>query len=239
MCHSRSSRRGAAAVLVAVAALAGSGAAAAAPRVSTGMYGDRYCEILAVKGTLPNLVADVWNTYRLNDCPAAKWQAEDTAAITKDLGAIALRMNGPRFWLVDSASIAIAPGLGQLRTFGGLQMRKIAQVEVPIVNGAPGLAPYTSTTVRRANTFTWSRRHRVYELVAPDGTVWVMQAYSHIQDAKLTLAQLPGLGKRLKLPEGWAYRTRTLKRDLALTTTGKAKILQDELQDTYQFEHGG
>lgn len=214
-------------------------ASAAKPRVTRHMYNDRYCEILAVKGTMPNLVADVWNTYGLNDCPAARWTAQDATALRADLGAIAIKLNGPRYWLIERASIRLAAGLGEIRTFSGLKMREIAQVQVPITNGVPGLAAYTPTTVLRANTFTWSRRHKVHELVAPDGSVYVMQAYSQIVDPTVTLAALPGLGARLKLPTGWTYRTRRLKRDLSLTTTGKAKVLQDELQNTYQFERRG
>jgi len=211
-------------------------ASAAKPKVTTGMYNDRYCEILAVKGTVPNLVADVWNTYGLNACPSALWKAQDAAAVTTQLGALTVRLNGPRFWLIEAASIRLAPGLGATTMFGGLRMREIAQVQVPITNGVPGLAAYTATTVLRANTFTWSRRHLVHELVAPDGSVYVMQAYSQIVDPTVTLRSLPKLGKRLALPAGWSYRTRALKRDLSLRTTGKATVIQDELQNTYQFE---
>jgi hypothetical protein len=115
-------------------------------------------------------------------------------------------------------------------------MREIAQVQVPITNGVPGLAPYTETTVLRKNTFTWSRHHRVYELVSPDGSVYVMQAYSQIVDPTLTLSALRGLGSRLQLPAGWTYRTRKLRHDLSLRTAGDAIVLQDELMNTYQLE---
>jgi len=109
-------------------------------------------------------------------------------------------------------------------------------VQVPLTNGVPGLAPYTETTVLRRNTFTWSRRHRIYELVGPDGSVYVMQAYSQIVDPGLTLGALSGLGSRLKLPTGWSYRARKLHRDLSLRTAGDAIVVQDELMNTYQLE---
>jgi hypothetical protein len=233
-------RRLLAAALIAASALTFTTVASAAkPRVTTKMYNDRYCEILAVKGTIPNLVADVWNTYGLNRCPAAQWKAEDAPAITKRLGALTLRLNGPRYWLVDRATITLAPGMGKIKTFGGIRMREIAQVKVPITNGVPGLAAYTETTVLRANTFTWSKRNRIHELVSPGGKVYVMQAYSQIVDPGVKLAGLSKLGAKLKLPAGWTYRTRKLRRDLSLRTTGKAKVLQDELQNTYQYEPKG
>src|SRR5262249_7398448 len=196
----------------------------------------RYCEILAVHGTFPNLLADVWNTYQLNKCPPGVWQAENPNALATELGALAIRLNGPRYWLVDRARIRLAPRMGQIRSFGSLRMREIAQVQVPITNGIPGLSPYTETTVLRKNTFTWSPRHRIYELVGPDGSVYVMQAYSQIVDPTLTLGALRDLGSRLQLPAGWSYRTRKLRHDLSLRTAGHAIIVQDELMNTYQLE---
>jgi hypothetical protein len=230
------------AVLVVAASISPAAAASAAhrkaakPKVTTRMFNDRYCEVLAVHGTLPDLVADVWNSYGLNKCPPAAWQAQDEKALATELGALVARLNGPRYWLVDSASIRFAPGLGQIRTLGSMRMREIAQVQVPITNGVPGLAPYTETTVLRKNTFTWSRRHRVYELVAPDGSVYLMQAYSQIVDPALTLGALRSLGSRLQLPAGWRYRTRKLRHDLSLRTAGDAIVVQDELLNTYQLE---
>ena len=220
--------------LVTVALVPGS--AAAAPQVTRGMYGDRYCEYLALRGESPKFTADVWNTYGLNACPDALWRATDAGAVAGELGALGVIMNGPRYWLMDRASVELAPGLGTVRTFSsGLDMRHIASVKVPVVDGMPSRVPYSETTVRRANTFTWSRRYPVHELVAPGGRVYVMQAFAQIVDPKLTVARLPKLAKRLKLPAGWRFRTRTLSRALSLTTNGKAVVVQDELQNTYQL----
>jgi len=53
----------------------------------------------------------------------------------------------------------------------------------------------------------------VFELVDPDGHVYVLQAHG----AEQPIESLPNLGERLKnLPEGWHYRTRALTRDLVL-----------------------
>jgi hypothetical protein len=62
-----------------------------------------------------------------------------------------------------------------------------------------------------------------------------MQSYTQIKDPKLTLAGLAKLRKRLALPDGWRYRSRTLKGDLVLSAAGTATVLQDELQNTYQL----
>ena len=220
-------------------AAAAPSSAAAAPTRTTGMYGDRYCEYLVVKGALPNLTGEIWNTYGLNACPEALWKASDAGVLATDLGALAVRLNGPRYWLMDRASVTLAAGFGQVRSFHGLKMRRLVSIKVPLVNGVPGQTPYAETTVNRKNTFTFSRAHRVFELVAPGGKVYVMQSYAQIVDPKLTLAQLPALGKRLKLPAGWRYRVRTLKRDLPVTANGRAYVVQDELSNTYQLEQRG
>ncbi len=209
--------------------------ALAAPQVTRGMYGDRYCEYLAIRGESPRFTADVWNTYGLNACPDEQWRASDAGQLAGELAALGVILNGPRYWLMDRASIELAPGLGEIRTFSsGLEMRFIASVKVPVENGVPSRTPYRETTVRRSNTFTWSRKHRIYELIAPKRRVYVMQAYAQSVDPKLTIAKLRKLGSRLALPDGWRFRTRTIDRDLSLTTKGKAVVVQDDLQNTYQ-----
>lgn len=63
-----------------------------------------------------------------------------------------------------------------------------------------------------------------------------MQAYSHIVDDTLTVDALSGLGDRLQLPTGWAYRTEIPECALVLrTAAGEAHILQGELENTYML----
>lgn len=228
------------AVSLSLAAVTG----AAPPRSRTmavnHMYNQRYCEYLIVTGALPTLSATIWNTFGLDDCPAALWTATDVSALKTEFGALRVVLNGPRYWLMERGSITLQSGskdgLGTVRSFAGLRMRAVATVQVPITNGVPGSSPYNEVTVNRRNTFVWSHRNPVHELLAPNGRVYVMQSYSQIVDPSLTLAQLPGLGSRLKLPPGWRYRTRWLSHDLALSTTGEATVVQDDLQNTYQRE---
>ena len=63
-----------------------------------------------------------------------------------------------------------------------------------------------------------------------------MQAYSQIVDPTQKIGDLRSLGRRLKLPTGWRFRSRVLRRPLAVGAPGgKATITQDELQNTYQL----
>ncbi len=205
----------------------------AAPTVTKGMFGDRYCEYLAVHGTAPDLFADVWNTYKLNRCPQPQWDALTGQQVAQELGALGVVKNGPRYWLIDRNEIEIDPALGNRRTFSnGLEMRRVASIKIGAV---PDQTPYRENTVVRDNTWTWSKRYPVHELIAPNGKRYVMQAYSQIVDPRLSLAQLKKLGSRLELPDGWRYRTRKIKKNLALYSKGRAVVLQDELQNTYQL----
>lgn len=200
------------------------------------MHGQRYCEYLVVRGKLPKLTADVWNTYGLNKCPAKQWNASDAGALAKSLGALTVALNGPRYWLVNSATVTLPRGFGQVRKFpAGLRMRRIATLDVPVHNGVPGNTPYTEVVVNRRNSFTWSKRYPVYELTAPSGRTYVMQSFARIRDPHLSLGDLHALGARLRLPAGWRFRERRLRHDLTLTVTRRAIVVQDELQDTYQL----
>jgi hypothetical protein len=204
--------------------------AAAALASGSHLHHARYCEILVLRGTPPKAVVTVWNTIGLNKCPAKWWRGFDAATLARELGATFVLLNGPRHFLMDSATAST----GRVRSFHGMRMRKLATI--PIHSAADLVqAPYTERTINRTNTWRWNRGRRVFELVAPGGDVYVMQSYAQIKDPMLTLARLPSLGKRLKLPLGWRYRTRRLKRPFVLQVRGKATVLQDDLQNTYQL----
>jgi len=195
------------------------------------LYNTRYCEILVAKGALPAVIVTVWNTIGLSTCPPKQWEAFDAPTMAKDLGAVAVVLNGPRFWMMDVASDTHK---GTVATFGKMKLRKVASIRITTAADLVQ-TPYRPRTIDRTNTWTWGPRRVVHELLAPDGAVYLMQAYSQIVDPALRLKDLNGLGARLKLPEGWRYRTRTLsKKGFSLKANGTATIIQDELQNTYQ-----
>ncbi len=197
----------------------------------TSLRGVRYCEVLSVTNE-GGLRANVYGTQGLSDCPLAQWEALDSSAIQEELGAIAIVMNGPRFWLIDSAMLFSE--LGETRFFGDLEMRRIASVQLS--PGDLGQDPYQERSVVRDTEFVFIAGSEVYELIAPGGEVYVMQSYAHIIDDTLNEATLPALGERLLLPEGWTYRTRILDADyVVVDQEGIATVVQDELQNTYQL----
>ena len=204
--------------------------------VATGLRGERYCEVLLVHAGLHGLSADVYDSYGLNDCPQSEWAELDAGRIADDDGALAAVLSGPRYWLADSNVKDAAAG--QIKTFGGIAMRKAATVNIG--NPMAASRPYNPLTVDQRADFTFNAGSQIYELVEPGGTRWVMQSWSQKTDPTLSQADLAGLASRLKLPSGWTYQVRTLTAPLhVLTTTTTAQVLQDDLTNSYCQQTSG
>ncbi len=199
-------------------------------RSRTGIFDARYCEVLEVRGQSPDLTVNVWNTLGLNTCPEARWRRLDAPSLVEELGAFTVVLNGPRHFVMDRAAATPAGGV---RSFQGLRMRHLAKIDIGETANLVE-APYGERTIKRRNTFVWNRGRRVYELISPNRRVYVMQSYSLMVDPKLTASRLRRLGSRLKLPEGWRFRTRRLRRELDLTVKRRATIVRDELGNAYQ-----
>ncbi len=194
--------------------------------------GVRYCEVLAVYQRGGVLEADVWNSLPAGDpCRPEEWDALDPVAIRQELGAVAVVLNGLRFWTLDFLASPMAPG--PLRTFGDIDMRLSATVVVP--EGGVAM-PYTRNSVRRDTQFLFRAGQEVYELIDPDGRIHIMQSYSQAVDDTLSEADLPALGDRLALPGGFVFRVRVLDADHVVEDQfGIATVMQDELENTYQY----
>ena len=202
-------------------------------RLISDMRGVRYGEVLAVYLRDTGLVAEVYGTQMLNDCPQELWETLDADAITKELGAVMVKLNGPRHWMLDGLGTKVQVVEPIFHDFNGIQMRRIAEVDL---GTEPAQIPYTERHVNRGAVFFFDAGSPVYELVNPDGLVYVMQAYCIGVDPTLTEASLPDLGPRLALPDGWIYRTRVLDEELIVDTTATvATVLQDEFENSYKL----
>lgn len=207
---------------------------AVAQQVPTDLRGTRYCEIIPVYRDGLSFHLEVYNTLGQNDCPPAAWNAIDPKKLADELGAVEVVMNGPRFWVMDRIVAAGATKEGKTRTFDGLAATQRATLALPLRDILFGARPYTERTVKRDTTYVYDAGKPVYEITDDKGRTYVMQTFADIVDKNLAMADLPGLGSRLKLPAGWRYATRILDREMRLTATGEAFLVQDDLQNSYQ-----
>ncbi len=200
-------------------------------RLVPNMRNVRYGEVLTVYSREGRFEAEVYGTQLINDCPQDLWETLDANTIAVEMGAIAAKLNGPRYWTLDAFGQKIAVADPVLQDFNGITMRRIATVDLGEI---PKLGPYTETKVNRGVIFFWDAGQTVHELVNSDGLAYIMQALCIGVDPSMTPESLLTLGERLELPEGWAYRTRVLDEELIVDTTGSiATVLQDEFENSY------
>ena len=204
-------------------------------RLIDNMRGVRYGEVLAVYLRDTGLEAEVYGTQMLNDCPQELWETLDADAIAKDMGAVFVKLNGPRYWLLDGLGSKVAVVDPVFKDFNGIQMRRIATIPL----GADFAAgPYVARNVNRGAVFFFDAGKTVYELVDPEGQAFVMQARCVGVDSSITEQSLETLGDRLALPAGWTYKSRMLETELVIDTSATlATVVQDEFENTYTLPY--
>ena len=204
-------------------------------RIVTNHRGTRYGEVLAVFSDGARFAGHVYGTQLLNDCPQELWDTLVPTTVADDLGALFVKLNGPRYWVLDGLGSKSEPIEPVLHDFNGLLMRRIAVLDL---GTNPASIPYTVREVDRRVTMYFDAGSVVYELIDPRGLPYVMQAYCIGVDPTLDEKSLSGLGERLALPKGWSFRTRVLEDELIVDTSQSvARVLQDELENTYTLPY--
>jgi hypothetical protein len=202
-----------------------------AERLIDGQRGQRYGEALGVFARGDEFYAEVFGTQLINDCPAELWDTLEASAVAEQMGALFVKLNGPRHWVLDGFGTKRAPVEPVMATFNGLEMRRIAILEL---GKAPMQIPYMDRKVDRGAIFFFDAGKPVFELVNPEGLAYVLQAYCVSVDPTINEDNLADLGAKLNLPEGWTYRTRILEEELVIDTSDTlATVLQDELENSY------
>ena len=219
-------------ILAAAATLSPASAQTTPERSRGDIRNARYCEIIPVVRDGIHLVATVYNTLGLNDCPAALWNGLTEDALKQRFGAIKVMLNGPRYFLMDTITGEGATAAGETIDVGGLAMTKRATITLSLTELGEG--PYHERTINRETRYLFEAGKPVFVLVAPNGSRYAMQAYAQIADKTLSYDDLPKLGARLKLPQGWQYMVLVPDKDLVAGAQGKATVVQDDFDDTYQ-----
>jgi len=204
-------------------------------RLIDNMRNVRYGEVLAVFARDNKLEAEVYGTQMINDCPEELWKTLDPAVIASEMSALAVKLNGPRYWVLDGLGTKVAFVEPVMRDFNGLMMRRIATVDL---GDKPATVPYEERYVNRGAVFFFNAGSVVYELINPKGKAYVMQAYCVGVDPTLNLDNLSDLATRLDLPTGWTFQARILDAELVVDTTDHAAtVVQDEFENTYTLPY--
>lgn len=196
-----------------------------------GLRDSRYCEIIVGESKFR---LAVYNTIGLNNCPENVWDKITTKAVKNETKASFVRLNGPRFWVLDGMTNTTLVNPDK-KVICGLPLRKAGVLDLTISDIFAGSKPYNQHEVARHTTWVYKAGKPVFELIDPKGKVYVMQSYS-IENKPQTIATLSKLGSELKLPQGWQFRSGILKADTELKAINdKAIVIQDNFLNTYEL----
>lgn len=181
--------------------------------------GYQYCELVFDYG---DAGLDIYSTSPLAPAQITWWDNLDLKALAKEFGAQSVVKNGPQWWSMDEVGV--------------MASKPVSVAGVDMVFGAH-LPPGTLATPKykvfhpaKTQNLLWKAGKPMYQLVDPDGHVYVLQGH------KVPLESLPTLGEQLKqLPKGWKYRIKVLDEDLIMKLTPREPIpsVQDELDQIY------
>jgi hypothetical protein len=194
--------------------------------------------------TCPGAGTGIYNTMTLNimaddnkdSAPDELMAGYSDEKAAKEYNADSAYMSGIRYWVHDKMRISIA---SNVRNFAGLDTRWGANSAMNAEDLSKGEQFYAVVNVTCNRTWYYNAGQPVFILDAPNGMTFVMQSYSIIVDKTQTYDDLKNLGSKLKLPEGWKFRTVTLTKDLTVngvTVDGQDnqwRVTQDDLINTY------
>lgn len=199
-----------------------------------GMRGYPQGELFLLTRGADGFDALVYNTTGRGPCPDEEFAAIDVEALAAEHGCDLVWKNPRRFWMMDVLTIDL---VGEPATFGGVPFNLVAKMHMPAgfdPNQDQSALAYRPTQIRRNSVYEFAAEKPVHLLRSPDKVTWVMQTFTDHVAHDLTEVNLPTLGERLALREGWQFQTVTLPRDLVITTTGLANIVPDNLANMYQ-----
>lgn len=178
-----------------------------------------------------------------NDEMDARFRALKAETLKKEFGGDGIFFNGPRRLVANTITGSSWDGCKQ-RVIAGIPFNLDGTFEVPsleqFVSGPP--VAYRPLVSKRDSRMIFNAGETVYELITPEGAVYTMFSLSLKADPKNTIENLPTLGKRLTLPQGWQFRSRKLDKEMVLTASAASTppntVVLDQLEGNYQYNAG-
>ena len=197
------------------------------------LRGFRYCQITTIKRVGFSLTAEIYSTVNQNKCPDNVWKKIEPEVIKKEMGLIKVKLNGPRFFLVDSIKNNNINS-SELKSFNGLMLKKSLVFKIgfkDIVSGQN--KTYVTRKIKNNSLLKFNLGSEVYELIDPKNNIFIMQSFSNQVNKDINLGNISQIGKILNLPPKWKFRTRILKKDLIIGKKNGITVIQDKYRNTY------
>ena len=181
--------------------------------------GYRYCELLFNYG---DEGLDIYSTFPLAECSLEWWDNLDLEALAREFDAQSVIKNGPQRWSMDEVAMMVS----QPVSVAGVKM--VFGAHLPA--GTMSTRSYKVFNPAKTQNLVWKAGKPIYQLVAPNGHVYVLQGYKVQTESLSTLAD-----QLEKLPEGWKYRVEVLTEDLVMKLTPNEPIpsVPDEFDQYY------
>ena len=202
-------------------------------RLISGLRGARYGEVLAVYARVrlpgPRSSAPRCSTTALR----RSGRTLDVSVIAGELGAVAVKLNGPRHWMLDGLGQKVAVIEPVLRDFNGLTMRRIATVDL---GRNPRHPPPRRNATWTAAPFLLRRRFsRSMSSSIPTAWPTSCRPTASASTPRVAPAGPEGSGRPPHPPPGLVLPDAGLLADELVvdTTATVATVIQDELENTY------
>ncbi|MCB0192004.1 MAG: hypothetical protein KDJ65_08680 [Anaerolineae bacterium] len=179
----------------------------------------QYCELVFDYG---DAGSDIYSTSPLAECDLEWWDNLDLETLAAGFGANQVIKNGPQWWSMDEVRVMASEPMD----VGGAPMNFGAHLPP----GTMSTPKYDVFNTAKYQYLLWQAGKPTYQLVDPDGFVYVVQGH------KIPVDQMASLGDQFQsLPEGWSYQVVSPTEDLIFDLTPAAPIpsVQDEFDQIY------
>ena len=195
---------------------------------SLGLRGARYCEIMY----LEHLQLEIYATLALNNCPDPLWQQLSASQIKAVTHASYVHLNGPKRLIADGVShpYDLNP---KPKTFQGLKTYKVGVLHPSSKDYLEGETPYREHHIQRQSIWVYAAGKSIYELIDPEGQVYLMYAYS-LSTSQQSEQDLKLLGQKMMLPKHWRFQTGILSQETQVKPFHHESIvIEDERRNAY------
>jgi hypothetical protein len=179
----------------------------------------RYCELVFIYG---DKGSDIYSTSPLAECSLDWWESLDTDALAKEFGATSIYKNGPQWWSMDEVGVMCSEPVD----VAGTHMVLVAHLPP----GTTSTPVYEVFDPAKYQDLTYKAGEPTYQLVDPDGHVYIVQGH------KIKVDELATLGDQFKkLPDGWKYQVVHPDEDIVMNLTPAHAIpsVIDEFDQIY------